>query len=322
MSDFVVILDDGYDHYEVERRLIEACGARLEMRTGPQDPPSVATRVGDAVGVFIRESRIDSTVLAAAPRLKAISRYGVGIDNIDLVATAARGVKVANVPDYGVEDVSTHALALLLAVNRRIVSRDAKVRAGGWFTGSTEPMWRFQDKTLGLYGYGRIGACFHRKAVPLGFARVLVFDPYLNEAPAGTTLVDLPTLLAESDALSCHAPLTPQTRHSIDRAGIARMKRDAILVNTGRGGIIDEDALADALAEGRLFGAGLDVFEREPPDAEHRLFSLANVVVSDHTAWYTRESICDLQRKAAEEMARMLRGEDPVNWVNRPAGTR
>ena len=178
-------------------------------------------------------------------------------------------------------------------------------------------MYSFNHRTLGIIGYGRIGRAMHRKASCLGFGRTLVFDPYLQEAPAGAKRVDLDSLCSEADAISLHAPLTRENRHLIDETRIAMMKPTCILVNTSRGGLVDEEALADALAEGRLFGAGMDVFESEPPRRDHRLFMLDNVIVTDHTAWYSEESLHDLQTKAAQEVARVLYGSKPLSWVNR-----
>jgi D-3-phosphoglycerate dehydrogenase len=243
-------------------------------------------------------------------------RYGVGVDNIDRGAATARRIFVANVPDYGVEEVSDHALALLLAVARRIVWRDRAVRSGAWNIARDEPMHRLAGGTLGLVGYGRIGQSFHRKARALGFARTLVFDPFLDSAPDGAELSDLSELCIQSDAISLHAPLTGETWHLIGRTQLALMKRTAILVNTSRGGLVDATALGEALAENRIFGAGLDVFEEEPPAKDNPLFELPNVVVSDHTGWYSEESVKDLRRKASEEIARVFAGEIPRNWIN------
>jgi D-3-phosphoglycerate dehydrogenase len=178
-------------------------------------------------------------------------------------------------------------------------------------------MHRLAGGTLGLVGYGRIGAAFHRKAAVLGFARTLVHDPVLTQAPDGAELAPLGRLCLESDVISLHASLSISTRHLISRALIGLMKPSAILINTARGGLVDEAALVEALAERRLFGAGLDVFEREPPGADNLLMTVPGVVVTDHTAWYSEQSVADLQREAAEEIARVFSGQPPLNWVNR-----
>lgn len=313
---FVAVVDAGYGSYDTERGILAPLGVTVRDCTARRDVNDLRRAVAGAVGILVRESRLDADTLAAAPALRGIVRYGVGVDNIDLAAAARQGIRVANVPDYGVEDVSDHALALLLAVVRRIVTRDRDLRAGAWNVARAEPMHRLAGRTLGLLGYGRIGARFHQKAAALGFARVIVCDP-AAALPADAERVGLETLLAESDVLSCHAPLTPQTRHVVDATALARMKPTAIIINTARGGLIDEAALAAALDGGRLFGAGLDVYESEPLAAASPLRALRNVVLTDHTAWYSEESVAELQSKAAGEMARILRGEAPVHWVNR-----
>jgi D-3-phosphoglycerate dehydrogenase len=313
----VVILDDGYDHYDAERAILAPLGVSLTLLPCRGEAAAVRGAMADADAALVRESPIDAAALAAAPRLRGIVRYGVGVDNIALDAAAARRIPVCNVPDYGVEEVSDHALALLLAVARRLPEADARVRAGGWGVPRTRPVQRLAGGTLGLIGFGRIGAALLRKARGLGFARILIADPALHEAPAGCTLADAMTIAAEADAISLHAPATPATRHIIGAGFLARVKPNAVLINTSRGALVDEGALADALEAGRLMGAGLDVFEAEPLPAHSRLRSLTNVILTDHAAWYSEAAILDLQRKAAEEIARLLTGSAPLHQVNR-----
>lgn len=312
----VVVLDGGYGGTEIEESVLAPFGARVVERACHGRAAEVRRAVAGADAVLVRESPVDAEAIAAMPGCRAIVRYGVGVDNIDRKAATDRRIFVANVPDYGVEEVSDHALALLLAVSRRIVSRDRAVRSGAWNIARGEPMYRLAGRTLGLVGYGRIGQAFHRKARALGFERTLIFDPFLDSAPHGAELSDLPRLCAESDAISLHAPLTAKTRHLIGTAELALMKPTAILVNTSRGGLVDPTALQDALARNRVFGAGLDVFEEEPPAKNNPLFALPNVVVTDHTGWYSEESVRDLRRKASEEIARVFGGSLPRNWVN------
>jgi D-3-phosphoglycerate dehydrogenase len=177
-------------------------------------------------------------------------------------------------------------------------------------------MYRVAGRTLGLIGYGRIARAFERKMRGFGVDRVLIYDPYATDV-SGVERVDLDTLCSESDYISLHAPLTAQNAHLLDRERFARMKPTAIVVNTARGGLIDEAALIEALSAGRIFGAGIDVYETEPPSRDNPLFALDNVVVSDHTGWYSEESVAELQTKAAEEVARVFRGEAPRHWLNR-----
>lgn len=312
----VVVLDEGYGGTEIEAAVLAPVGARVVERPCHGRAAEVRRAVAGADAVLVRESPVDAEAIAAMPACRAIVRYGVGVDNIDRDAATARRIFVANVPDYGVEEVSDHALALLLAVARRIVWRDRAVRSGAWNVARDEPMHRLDGKTLGLVGYGRIGQAFHRKARALGFARTLVYDPFRKTALDGAEPCDLLQLCAQSNAISLHAPLTPETLHLIGRTQLGLMKPTAILVNTSRGGLIDPVALHDALVEKRIFGAGLDVFEEEPPAKDNPLFALPNVVVTDHTGWYSEESVEDLRRKASEEIARVFSGETPRHWVN------
>jgi len=266
-----------------------------------------------ADAVLVRETPLPASTLQRLPRCKVIVRYGVGTDNIDLAYAAANGIKVANVPDYGVEEVSEHAVALLLAVKRRLFERDAVVRAGRWGDVAAKPIHRTRGTVLGLIGAGRIGQCFIDKARPLGFERVLVHSR--DSVPAGTEAADIDRICAEADVISLHVPLTEATRNIVDSRRLALMKPTAILINTARGGLVDEAALAEALHDGRLFGAGLDVFAEEPLPADNPLRQAPNCVLSDHAAWFSEEAVQDLQRKAAEEVKRGLTGEPLVNPV-------
>lgn len=312
----VVAIDDGYADYAEEQRILGSAGARFEVIACGGDAARIAERIRDAHALMVRESRIGAAVIEAMPRLRGIVRYGIGTDNIDLACASRRKVVVANVPDYGTEEVSDQAMALLLAVARRVASRDTAVRAGRWNVARQEPMYRIAGKTLGLLGYGRIARAMERKMRAFGIERVLVYDPYVTDAPPGVQLVPADEVCAGADYLSVHAPLTPQTRHVLNAERLALMKPTAIVVNTARGALIDECALVEALQQGRLFGAGLDVFEREPFPADSPLRGMSTVVLSDHTGWYSEESVRDLQRGAAGEVARILGGQPPRNWVN------
>jgi D-3-phosphoglycerate dehydrogenase len=314
----VVVLDDGYESYATEQSILAEIGATLILKPCHNDAAAVAAALVDADAALVRESPVTAAAIAGAHRCKAIVRYGVGVDGVDRAAAAERKIYVANVPDYGAEEVSDHAMALLLAVARYVVRRDREVRNGAWNVSSQEKMYRIAGRTLGLVGYGRIARTVERKMRGMGIGRVLVTDPYLNPGEKLTVEpVDLKTLCAESDYISLHTPLTEETRHIIGKREIGLMKPTAILVNTARGPLIDEKALIDALQHKAIAGAGLDVFEREPLPAGSPLIRLENVVLSDHTAWYSEESVEELQSKAAMEVLRVLKGERPLHWVNR-----
>jgi D-3-phosphoglycerate dehydrogenase len=312
----VVALDDGYASYDQEQALLAEAGARFEVKPCRADAASAARFVRGADVVLVRESPVPRAVIDAMDRCKAVIRYGIGVDAIDVAAATERRIAVANVPDYGIDEVATQTVALALAVARRLRLHDREVRAGRWSTGVLEPMHRLRGGTLGLVGYGRIARMAHEMFAGFGFARVLAHDP-AAALPQGVEPAGIDALCREADVISLHAPLTPQTRHLIDARRLALMRPTAILVNTSRGGLVDHEALYVALSEGRLFGAGLDVFEPEPPDATHPLFGLDNVVVTNHIGWYSEESMRDVQRKAAEEAVRVLRGDPPRHWLNR-----
>jgi D-3-phosphoglycerate dehydrogenase len=259
-----------------------------------------------------------SRVIENLERCKIIARYGIGVDNVDLVAASRARILVTNVPDYCIDEVSDHALALLLALARRITMAHGTVKAGTWEIVAHADIRRLHGQALGLLGFGKIAKALASKVKPLGM-KVLVYDPYL--APAliaqhGAEAVDLNRLLAEADAISIHVPLSPDTHNIIGQRELARMKPTAFLINTSRGGIVDEHALAAALTAKRLGGAALDVLSVEPPPADHPLRQAPNIILTPHLAFYSRESVIELQTKAAEEVARALKGEPPRSPVN------
>lgn len=311
----VVAIDDGYADYDQEERLLAEVGASFEVRPCRRDLDATLAAVRDASIVLVRESPLPRAAIEVMRRGRAIIRYGIGVDNIDRVAATERRIVVANVPDYGTEEVATQAVALALAVVRRVRLHDAEVRAGRWSTGVLQKMFRLQGRTLGLIGYGRIARRTREMLAGFGFARTLVNDPS-HPPPPGAEAANVDTICREADLISLHAPLKDATHHLIDARRIALMRPTAVLVNTARGGLVDLDALAAALAERRILGAGLDVFEHEPPDPAHPIFRLDNAVLTNHIGWYSEESMRDLQRKAAEEALRVLRGEPPLHWLN------
>jgi D-3-phosphoglycerate dehydrogenase len=311
----VVAIDDGYDRYDQEEAILGAAGARFELRACRRDVARTVEAVRDAAIVLVREGPVPRAALEAMHHGRAVIRYGIGVDNIDQAAAREHRIMVANVPDYGTDEVATQTVALALAVTRHVRLHDAEVRRGHWSNGVLRKMVRLRGRTLGLVGYGRIARRTHEMLTGFGFARTLVHDRHAG-LPAGCEAADVDTICREADVISLHVPLTAETRHLIDARRIALMRPTAILVNTARGGLVDVDALAAALADGRIHGAGLDVLEHEPPDPAHPIFTLDNVVVTNHIGWYSEEALRDLQRKTAEEAARILRGERPLHWLN------
>lgn len=311
----VIVLDDGYASYETERKVLAPFAAEVIVAPCYGDAGRVLEVAADADAVLVRETPLPAAVIDGLARCRIIVRYGVGVDNVDLERAAERGIPVANVPDYGVDEVSEHALALLLALRRRIPERDRAVREGRWGSPPGAPIRRADTLALGLLGCGRIGERFLRKAMALGFREALVFDQ--RPPPPATTAVDLDTLCARADVISLHLPLTADTRHLLNAERIAALRPGVIVINTARGGLIDETALAESLVSGKLGGAGIDVFEHEPLAPDSPLRDAPNCILSDHFAWYSEQATGDLQRLAAEEIARVFRGEQPLHRVNR-----
>lgn len=315
----IVIIEPGYLNYSAEEGILHDWDPEFVVVPVNATLEDKLQQIRNADAVMVREAVVDRTMIEAMQQCRIIVRYGVGVDNIDSLAARDKGIYVANVPDYGSEDVAEHALALLFAATRRIATRNRDVREGQWGIGQREPMFRLAGKVLGVVGFGRISRCFVQKASGIGFKRILVVDPLLTDeqaAQAGVTRVDLDTLCREADFISLHAPLTAETHHLIGEAELSQMKPSVILINTSRGGLIDEQALINALLQQRIFVAGLDVFESEPLSAKSPLLQMDNTLCTDHTAWFTEESVTELQSKAAYEVRRAFKDQQPLNWIN------
>jgi phosphoglycerate dehydrogenase-like enzyme len=292
-----------------DRATLADAGVELRELAG-HEPDDVVSAAKGADAVFVYYARFPRETIRRLDGVRVLARCGTGYDNIDVTAARERGIEVVYVPDYGVDDIADHALALLLACARRIAESDRAVRAGAWPSyAALSPMFRLRGRTLGVVGYGRIGRNLAEKARALGL-RVLAHDPYVSEASTDREL-----LFRESDFISVHVPLTEETRHSVGRNDIALMKPTAILVNTARGPIVDTTALAEALLEGRLGGAGLDVFEEAPLPAEHPLRRCDNAVLTPHSAAYTEEALAEVRKRPLADALRVLRGDPPINPV-------
>ena len=274
---------------------------------------------GDASALLVLREPITARVLDALNDLRVVARFGVGVDSIDIPAATERSVRVTNVPDANAGEVAAHALAMTLSLLRRLPRLDASIRRGEWsYLNAGRGMRRLSSLELGVVGFGRIGRILSAHAAALGF-RVLAFDPAVVPAEMealGVYPVGLDELLARADAVSLHVPLTEETRALIDSNAIARMKPGAVLVNTSRGGLVDEDALAAALRGGHLAGAALDAFEVEPLPTDSPLRSCNDVILTPHAAHYAEESYRETIEKAFADVARVLRGEEPVYAVN------
>ena len=314
----VVIAELGYASYEPERQEIEAAGGELVM-VGCSTEGDLLAACHDADGIIVRHrAPVTAQVISALDQCKVIARYGVGVDNIDLAAATRKGICVCNVPDYCQEEVSDQAWALLMACARKTAFHDRRIRRGEWDISSKDPIHRIAGKTLGLIGLGAIARRLARKAAGWEL-RIMAYDPYVSPKQGkevGAEIVDLDTVLKESDFISLHAPSTPETRHIINAVALKKMKNTAILVNTSRGPLVDEEALYEALRKGEINSAGLDVFDPEPLASDNPLRTLNNLVISDHAGWYSEESQLELQTKAAQEVVLVLTGHPPRSLVN------
>ena len=319
MTKKVLVTDYVWPSVEPEREVLAAADAELVVAPDVSEE-TLSEMARDADGILFCFAKVTPNVLRAAEKCMVASRYGVGVDNINLDTATELGIAVTYVPDYCVPEVSDHVFALLLAWNRRIVFFDRATKTKGWGSaGLGMRIMRLGGKKLGVIGLGRIGQAVTAKAQAFGF-EVLVSDPFVSSERAaefGAKLVDMAELLSESDFVTVHSPLTPETTNLIGREELARMKPDAFLINAARGPLIDEDALYDALTSGQIAGAGLDVLADIEPALDHRLVQLDNVIVTPHTAFYSQESTLELEQRAAGEVVRVFRGAMPENLVNR-----
>ena len=318
MTGVVAVTDHVFAHLDVERELLESGGWELRFTSNARSVDEVRAATAGAVGVLNCYAPMPAEVIASLDRCRVIARYGIGLDTIDLPAATAKGIVVTNVPDYCIDEVSDHAMALMLSIARGVVRLDRSVHAGSWSPADARPLHRIPGRTLGLVGFGRIARRVAVKAAAFGF-RIVATDPFVpGDAmrDAGVEPRELGALLSESDVVSIHAPLTDTSRYLIGAPELARMKQGAILVNTSRGGLVDTAALRDALASGSLGGAGLDVLETEPLDIDDPLLRRSDVVLTPHASFYSEESVAELQRKAAEQVVAALSGDRPPYAVN------
>jgi D-3-phosphoglycerate dehydrogenase len=320
----VVIADYDFGDVDVERKILESAGLQL-VAIQAKSEDELITEARDCDAVMNQYAHVGAKTIAAMPRCRVIARYGVGVDNVDVDAATHRGILVTNVRDYCTEEVADHAMALLLSLARRLPDYNRATHAGEWHWQSARPVYRLRDRILGIVALGRIARAIAARARAFGL-RVIAYDPYVDDlvfAQHGVTRVDKNQLIEQADYVVVQCPLTPETLHFFGEAEFRRMKRHAILINTGRGPEVDNAALYRALREGWIAAAGLDDTEEEPakrrqwsPNA-NPLFTLDNVLVTPHSAYYSEESIQMAREVAANEVARVLTGRMPVNPVNR-----
>ena len=316
MTKRAVITDHGFPCIDIQRRIVESAGFALdEIQPICKTEDDIIRNCTAADVLLVQWAPVTRRVLEALPNVLCIVRYGVGVNNFELDAARDLGVLAANVPDFCVDEVADHALAMILSLCRRIPQDHHRIAHGGWGINEFRPIYALSELTLGLVSFGKIARSLARKAVALGFS-IIAYDPYVDSslfAEHGAKRVELRDLLSSADVISLHCPLIAETTHLINRDSISLMKKGAILVNTSRGPVVDEQSLIDALREGRIGGAGLDVFEQEPPPVDSPLRSFNNVILTSHAASVSEKAVETLQRKAAEAVRDFLQGKMPVS---------
>ena len=317
MNANVVIAYPGFGDIEIEREILSAAGLEIE-HVGNLDTEEAreAARQCDALMVTIQPVRAE--LIQSLERCRLICRVGTGLDAIEIAAATKRGIWVTYAPDYSIDEVSTHAIALVLAQARGLPGLLGATRQGIWNSESGGILYRLSNQTLGVVGCGRIGQATAAKGRGLGL-EVLVYDPYVDAAAMeelGVQVVDLETVLRKADYISLHSPLTEDTSHLINAKTLALMKPTAYLVNAARGGLVDEDALLAAVQSGQIAGAALDVLAVEPVAADHPFLEEERILLTPHVGWYSEESKVDVRVQGAEEVVRVLGGERPRAPVN------
>lgn len=318
MTAKVAVFYTEFPKLDLEEDVLRGTDAELVM---VPDPNSAEGRdvLAQADVIMVTTHPVTSERLEQMPRLKFISRVGVGLDAIDLPAATKRGVRVTNVPDYGIDEVATHSIAMLLAHARGLYIAFEQADRQVWDSTTVRPLRRLAGQTLGVIGFGRIARAVAAKGLGLNL-RVLAYDPYVSDdaiRAADCTPATLDTLLKESDYISLHSPLTPETRHMINADALAKMKPTAFLINAARGPLIDDNALVAAINSGKLAGAALDVFATEPLPADSPLWNNPRIWITPHAAWYSEQAKVDMRVGGAEEVRRALNGDPPKNPVNK-----
>ena len=322
----IVITDCDHATIDAEQAVAAEAGVELVLTQSHTEAEVIASAAG-ADALVVQYAPITVAVLDALPNVRAIGRYGVGVDTVDVEAATQRGVAVCNVPDYGTEAVSDHAIALALATVRGLRVLDRGLRAGRPDLTPATPIRQFSTLRFGVLGFGRIGQATARKAAGIGF-EVATSDIRLESGTVteeGWPVLTFAELLARSDVLSVHTPLDATTQHLLDAQALAQLPAGATVVNTARGGVVDTDAIAEALASGHLQGAGLDVFEDEPLPVDHPLTRFERCILTPHAAFYTEQSYVELKRRTVQNVADVLAGTTPQNILNPqvlPAGRR
>jgi D-3-phosphoglycerate dehydrogenase len=312
----VVLTDNIFPDLDLERKMLAEVDAELVVVNDLQDLP---TAVADADVVINTYAKVTADLINSMKKCKMIIRNGIGVDTIDIDAASQRGIMVANVPTYCIDEVATHAIALILACNRKIPYLNKEVKAANWNVKLAIPIYPLTGSTLGLMGFGRIARLVGQKAQGLGM-KVIAHDPYVPQEDADdydVTMVNFETLLRESDFISIHCPLLPSTKGLFNYETFKKVKKTAYIINTARGPLIDELGLVKALQEGEIAGAGLDVLKENNVEAGDPLLSFDNVIITPHAGWYSEGSIVRRRTQTIENVIKVLQGGEPDSFVNR-----
>jgi D-3-phosphoglycerate dehydrogenase len=313
----IAVADSPFVNLQPTEKVLASLDADIQIAK-QTTPEAILEIAREADGLMVTFANISKEIIQGLERCKVIGRYGIGVDNIDLDAATEAGIQVCYVPDYCQDEVSDHAMTLLVSLARKITYSNSLVQQGRWDAKAVAPMYRLRGRTLGLVGLGQIPQSVVPKAQAFGL-NVIASDPFVPEEVAknfDVELVDFDSLLERSDYISVHAPLTDKTHHLFSKDAFQKMKSEALLINTARGPLVDDQALADALDDGQIGGAALDVLPIEPP-VDSPLLNRDNVIITPHTAFYSVEALVDLQTKAAEDVVSVLNGQTPRYPVNK-----
>ena len=313
----IAVADSPFPNLNPAEVILSELDAELVMADEPT-VEGILKVASEADGLMVTYGQITVDVIAGLEKCRVIGRFGLGVDNIDIEAATKAGIAVVYVPDYCIDEVSDHAMAMLLNLARKVSFSNSLVQAGRWEMPAVTPLSRLRGRTLGLAGFGQIPRVVAPKAQAFGL-KVIAFDPYIDNdvaAALDVELVDFETLLQTSDYVSIHVPMMPETENLFGADAFAQMKPDALLVNTARGPLVDTEALAKALDAGEIGGAALDVMPVEPPPADSPLLGRDNIILSPHTAFYSVEALDELQTKTARGVVDVLKGEKPVYPIN------
>jgi D-3-phosphoglycerate dehydrogenase len=314
-KNFKVVYTDSYHPtVSAEKSELDEIGAELIVAECKNENETIAI-CKDADGLLVQHAKITRKVIKSLKKCRIIARFGVGYDNVDVKSATEYGIMVANVPDYCIDEVSSQAIALIMALSRKIVLLNNSIKNGLWDHRIGSPIYKQSGQILGIIGLGRIGSVTAKKALGLGF-KVQAYDPYISHTDLDVALVDLDFLLQTSDFVSIHTPLNEETYHMIDKDHLKKMKKSAFLINTARGAIIDESALYGALKAGLIAGAGVDVLEQEPPSPDNPLFKLDNFIITPHSAFYSEDSNKLLSLETTRAVVAVLKGGQPRSLVN------